>query len=341
MNFGNHIKKMQILLERETINPDIFTQIKNRNHYLGGNVIYPILQGGEGYLETECKTLFPQIVNKFKRAFKSNDIDPTLFFNIKNKMGQILSEIVEIEQDNKEYLEALSAFILQKTFTTENYVKFEIQIGNADNILNEALNFNYQSNSKPKNYKELQNKNLSIYRQQLTYSIICGGANSAMKLFKLAEDELDSLDHRLYSLYEQYVAFNDFYLWVTPDNQLPQDSDVDDLNLKFNDDFLHVNVTASNFLTALYHGSKTLLSYLFKFEDSNQNIDHSNPWNTRVGMIIWNSLMQYIPDGNKLSIVLDQISQLSDVDFQLVFQELLSQTEYAQVIFKELHDAIP
>lgn len=330
---------MIILEHNEKINDDIIAQIENKNHYLGNNPILPTLEGGISFLTIETQKCFEKVVNKMKRVFNIEEIDPTTFYKLKSEMLDVMDQIHQIESENSEYIKALTEFILKKVFQTEDFVDFEIKLATTlnDDLLQEGLNFKMNLVDKPESYSQIKEVNNQLYRDQLLQSLVCGGANCSMNLFKLADEELDSLDYRLYNLYEKYVTFNEFYMWVTPDQYLKISETGDLMQVIYQEDKSIIDINAENLPAALYQGSKALLKLLWREGVNRAYVSLNDPWNARVGILMWNKFVDHVR-GDNLSKVFKALVDLPNEDFQMVMNELLADTMYASKIFTELND---
>lgn len=327
---------MDALSNKEIINPDIFAMVKSKSHYLANNFILPKVLGDGSYIEMSSNDHFKQIVNQFKRTFSTNDINPECFHGNKNDISDILNSITEIEKHNNKAISNIAISILNEVFNVPDSIKFIINqqyndVIDGNDILQQFEKKSYDLNS----YDCVDNFNKTIDRDRLTYSIIVGGSMYNIDSYKKWENALDSIDYRLYDLYNKVTIFNKYHIWVTPDEILLEEFENNgDFKIYNNNGEYTINITAPNLLGMLYEGSKAILSILFGEKYCNEYIDYNNVWNSRLGYNIWKSFISKIPNKKHLPQIISKIRHFSDDDFDFVFKEILSNTKHSKIMLQ-------
>lgn len=326
---------------KEKIDPSVYTSLENRSHYNANNSIYPQTVGRGNYLSTVSQKNFHNALNKLKRVYAVDDINPQKYFEIKKGVGQLLRDINNLESSNLQPLMELAEKTIRDFYDIPQEIKFSINGDEIDefdgtNML-EQFQETYQD-FKFDDYTGIEVANNTIDRQRLNYSLICGGAHNAMNLYKSIEDELDSIDYRLYDIYNKFNSFNNFNLWVTPDDVISNEvEDSGEFKIYDNGQGYTILINAQSFLSMLYEMSKGVLSILFQEKYNNPHIDYSNPWNTRVGIIAWDNLKECANQNKNFPYIIDAMNDLDDEDYSYVVKEVLSQTNHSKNIFSELY----
>lgn len=330
------------LRHKEVIEPSLNNALLNRTHYNAKSSIYPELIGKGNYLADISQKHFISKVNKLKRLFDTEDINPKEYFKIKRDISNLMKKTHDIESEFLDELADLAEKIIRETFDIPSDIKFsingdEVEDFDGENIL-EKFKDTYNDFSFD-DYSGIKSANSVVDRQRMNYCLICGGANKSMELYKSYEDELDEIDYRLHGLYDKFNTFNNFNIWVTPDEMLKESyEEVAKFKILDDGDDYLISIEAPSFLSILYEMSKSVLSILFQEKYNNPHVDYDNPWNTRIGSIMWHKFRRCAKDNKNFPYVIDSINKLEDDDYSYVFKEILAETNHSKKIFKELYE---
>lgn len=331
------------IIHKEVIEPNLKSAISNKNHYNAKNSIYPEPIGRGNFIDEACDAQFKKVLNKMKRVHSVSDINPQEFFKIKRDIQKILKDIKHIESSLQKQLNPLAETIIGNYYKVPKSIYFEFDTDEDDftsEIGKDILSSfkNSAENVKFDDYDGVENANKDIDRQRLNYCLICGGANDTMSLFKGYEDGLDEIHYKLYDLYNKFCTFNNFNLWVTPDNILDEDSNATKGFKIYETEYgYRISIEAQTFLGKLYEMSKAVLSILFQEKYNNSNVDYENPWNSRIGSFSWSNFIGCLDSkDHNLPHIIDSINQLNTNDYSYVMREILMETAHAKRMFFEL-----
>lgn len=334
------------LNHKEVIEPSIKDAIIKKNHYNADNSIFPETIGRGNFMLDVSNQHFHRLLGKIKRNFDTEDINPKKYFEIKTSISTILKNVRILEQKHEKQLNELAINIITNYFNIPNNINFvfENSLDNLDFSYDDLINSyaNEVNQIQSNNYQDITKANEKIDRNRFNYCFICGGANTSMEIYKNYSDILDSIDYRLQSLYDKFISFNNFNLWVTPDNILTKTVDnIGGFKIFENEiDGYNISIDAPNFLSKLYEMSKAVLSILFQEKYNNQYIDYDNAWNTRIGTIIWHKLLKVANKKDYFADIIDRINSLDDEDYSYIMKEILLETNHSKDVFKWLMSEI-
>jgi hypothetical protein len=340
--------KIKILLEnalvhKEKIEPNILNAITNKSHYLADNSAYPQMIGRGNFLLDSSNKHFNKCLGKIKRSHNATDITPEKYFELKKTIGTVLYNITKIEEEHKTELNQLAETIIRNYFNVPNDIQFELSddgfnVELGDEVLKGLETPQQQVQFDDHSY--IENANNQIDRSRTNYALICGGSNQAMELFKSYENALDSIDYRLFDLYQKFISFNHFNLWVTPDEVLSDEvQNNNDFKIYQKGDGYVIAIEPNNFLMTLYEMSKAVLSILFQEKYDNSYVDYENLWNTRIGTILWQDFIENIKQRKHFPYIVDSMNQLNDSDYLYVMKEVFAKTNHAKEMFADLCDS--
>lgn len=325
------------ITHKETIEPKLFNDLNNKAHYNSKNFTYPDTVGRGNYLLDIAQRNFKNILNKTKVAFNVNDINPQKFFSLQGEVKSIINKISNIEKNYSEQLNTLAENIVREEFNVPNSIVFTVNGEEVDGIDGDNVLDNFceeQMQIKFDSYNNIENQNLTIDRKRMNYCLTCGCAHNTMKLYKSKEEELFDIDYRLIRFYDLYLKFNDFCLWVIPDEILSNIDEQGGFNIYESGEQYIISIESSNFLSTLYEMTKAIMSILFQVKYNNPHVDYNSPWNIRLGAILWDKFKKCVPYESKISNIIDTINDLDNTEYGRIFKEVFSETEQAKEIFK-------
>jgi len=327
------MEKINLLIEnalspKEKIASSIITALINRSYYNSNEM---------------SSSLFNGILSKMKRIHGVSDITPKKYFEIKRNVGELLNEIRELEKPYISELNELAEVIIRNYYNVPKSIKFDFNSEDNDYLNSKGINIIDEYKDKYEDlkfddYTGINAANSKIDRDRMNYSLICGGANQGMGLYKKYADVLDGFDYRFYELYDKFTAFNNFNLWVTPDDILHSNTDdIGGVKIFDNNGEYKISVESPNFLTKLYEMSKAVLSILFQEKYNNPYVDYDNPWNTRLGSLAWQKFIGCANKKKHFPYVVDAMNKLDDDDYIYTMKEVLAGTTHSKKIFEELY----
>lgn len=313
---------------KEQIHPSILTKIDNKQHYLASSEMIP--QGLMGdFLGNESKNIFTQCALKLKRHYSKDDITKSNYKEIKRTYFQLLKKTTTIEQQHKKQLETIVADIVKEVFNAHDYF-YEINLEEQD-FLDSAIE---DEKRDFKDYNEIEQYREKNNREQFLYALAKGAANNFTKLFVTKENEIDMLDHRLVDCYHKILAFNDFNIWVTPD-------DIFDEKYVFKKYFSVYSqqeyngassktlyVYAPSFLVALNQAFLGVVSDYLGISASMSSIVKDCAWNERIGAVVHSKIASTIKNPMSQKKFFNDIAKLSGPAMKRLFNECLMGTQF-------------
>lgn len=283
-------------------------------------------------------------INRLKRTYGLDDVNPQQYFQLKAGINDIWGQVNTLEKPHQEKLFSLAEKIIREMFNVPDSLQLQINpdefgMVGGTNVLDEykqSFNEYYFED-----YSGMQQANESIDRSRMNYCMVCGGAGDAMKAYRNWENELDTIDYRLHGMYDKINSFNDFNLWVSPDDVLVENID-DSSSFKVMDygNGYTIIIDAPNFLSALYESAKAVLSILFQEKYNNPHVDYDSPWNNRIGSMLWPKFSQHASKNKNFPYVIDAVHDLDDEDYAYVMREVFAGTNHSKKIFEELHNSL-
>ena len=323
---------------KEQIHRSIVSQINNKSHYLGDNDFLPVLLGKKSFVYKESMEQFTFALIKVKKIFGLDDIDVNTYFNLEKEISHCLKEISRIEANNIDVIEEMAHELIYDYFQFDEDFELKMNIGKCVNKeLNLSKNVKKSLNDvnvKIDNYLKIEEQNKQLDRRRLIYSIICGAASDMMDniLLNEYENKLDNVDYKLQDLYKKYVAFNNFKIWVTPDNLLKQYKNTNQFKINENG----ISAHGDNCLFLLYQTAKGIYSKIFDEIYENEMIEYNNVWNLRIGILIWKKIKAKIGHTATLKHIVTDLNELDNDSFQIFFNELLADTIKSDKMFKSI-----
>lgn len=335
-----------IITHKEKIAPSISDAIINRKHYNANNIIYPDTVGRGNFLLDESLKNFKGVLNRIKRVYNITSIEPKKYFEIKNSIGGLLKEIAYYEKPIISKLDSLADYIIRDYYNLPNDITFEFKDSSEDFLddYNDNIIDGYKEDFeelKFDDYSSIDTHNKNIDRYRINFSLICGASNHTMGLYTQYGDLLDDIDYRLQNMYDKFSVFNEFNIWVTPDEILTSNIDsIGGFKIYDNNKGYRIAIESSNFISKLYEMSKAVLSILFQEKYNIPYIDYDSPWNTRIGVILWRKFIKCANQKQHLPYVIDAMNQFSDNDYSYIMKEIMSDTNHSHKIFKELYKTL-
>jgi hypothetical protein len=320
---------------KEQIHRSIVSKMNNKAHYLGDNDFLPTLLGKKSFVYKESMDHFTYSIIKLKKSFNIDNVDKQTYFQLEKRVNGLLKNIKSIERVNPNKIEKLADQIINDYFKFDSDFDIKLNLGSSFNVLKLSKEKeNYNVDTRIDSFLKIQEQNKNLDKRRLIYSIICGAANDMMNnvLKYEYEDELDSIDYNLQTYYKQYIAFNNFKIWVTPDDFIKQHKPKNNYEITENGITAH----GDNLLFLIYQISKGVYSKLFDESNENEEIDYNNVWNLRIGTLIWNKIKSKIGHSGTLKHVIKDINDLDNQSFEMFFNELLSDTMKSDDIFSKI-----
>lgn len=330
---------------KEKIHPSVLEQIKNGNHYMADCHFFPKKLGGGRYVEDMCNNHFQRTVNRMKRIHQVDDISPKKYNSIKDSLVDSMEEISSLEKDSMGDLHSFAKDIICNMFnipqgTIEFHFVDENTIPSFGDDLLQSFKNQYQDEYDANDeYEQIERANKSIDRKRFQHALINGGANECMWAYKPLESYLEDIHYKLPNLYDKFNAFNDFNIWVTPDEFLSNEETPNGFNIYSNEDndSYDVAINGTNLPMKLFSMGKAVLSILMKEKYNNPYIDYQTPWNMRIGYPTWKQFKKHARSRKDFPYMIDASAALCDEDYCGTMREMLAGTKKAQQMFENLY----
>lgn len=183
----------------KNINRQLLTQLISEKHSLENNPAVPNEMEDGKFLQNLFFSRYAKLYRECIRINESNDV--TVRDAMMNSSA-IIPRVMKLEAQHKDKLEALAIEIVKKHFGLVDELEFtgeltsEFDMSAANSEPNTKIKLNLDS------YEEVLKAKDEVHKRRLINALIQGGANSLNGLFHLYRDELNDIDHRLYTLYQ-------------------------------------------------------------------------------------------------------------------------------------------
>lgn len=353
----------------EFIHSDITNALKTRNHPLGDNNAYPVMETPlhEGNFEQQCaKKRFNDVILKYKEAVGYTGTDKVKFAEYiqANIMMHVFNGVIKscsIEEPYRKKLEDLAVDIVRKDFNIgENDVIFNVKIVGFGNVkFPDEMKSEKEEMMEP---PEITEENFEydiddeVQKRQFINALISGASKKGHYIFHLGKEELDAIDPKLIPIYQILMSANDITYYLMGDQYTNSASEGGESHagyekLSFDKDGTPIiTVEAVNFPTLLHEiikgvleliatlalpEDKSMVDYIYDMADYIQ----AEMWYLRLGPIFWEKLISCVPpEHSKLkSQLLGKAFELETDEFNSLMKSALSKNnqEHAKTFFAD------
>ena len=327
----------------------LFKHIVQHRTSLGDNLAFPI----ETNTSFDYKILKQRLLEVTEMAQKvfGEDIDKIKAQNI---LCKYLVECNKIEEPIKEQLINICENTIHKLFAIPRdsvhlslQLKDKIEPSHPFRILPEDEE---QEKQIFDDLNDITNVNKVILKRRFINALIQGASYSYSQLEELYNEELEKVNPNLMNIYKKIVILNDFLLFHKKENisdKNPHQSAVVEVELGRIGEKTEINVQATNFIFLL---TETIRGFFELFashglpEDNKkamyivQQADFliAEPWDLRMGVILWNKIMNGIDDTKFMPYFFTTLCELPVDEFNETIKEILSNTKKGKEIVESL-----
>ena len=223
----------------ERMNPDIERQLASGETPLSGNIAFPKLKAGlktSNFEELIASKRFKDVVAKVKHYTGARNVSGNAFRQLMMSMMQSFMKIVQIESQNKQYLENLAIDMVKKEFEIpEGAINFDVQLVGMGEM--DTSKFKMKSEDPSQEDVEdtfqmdiedemddfmtsMEQFQLEKSKRRFINALIQGASKKAHYMFELVKDELDNIDPELLKLYGVTMSVNDMLYWMFSDDMM-------------------------------------------------------------------------------------------------------------------------
>lgn len=223
----------------ERMNPDVERQLASGETPLSGNIAFPKLKAGlktSNFEELIASKRFKDVVAKVKHYTGARNVSGNAFRQLMMSMMQSFMKIVQIESQNKQYLENLAIDIVKKEFEIpEGAINFDVQLVGMGEM--DTSKFKMKSEDPSQEDVEdtfqmdiedemddfmtsMEQFQLEKSKRRFINALIQGASKKAHYMFELVKDELDNIDPELLKLYGVTMSVNDLLYWMLSDDSM-------------------------------------------------------------------------------------------------------------------------
>lgn len=314
-------------------NSSIFNDISRKKHYLSNNPFLPKLKGNVDFIDHYAEQHYSFVIKRFKRVFGLSKISKTDFLNVKEEVNTLINTVKTIENNNQTKLLQLAYRILNEAFEFEDHVKLNVSyLKQNKSDLDLSIGKTYNPKIKQSSYytyDQILKSTQNLEKKQILHALICGASHQFCENIFRYEKEIYEIDPSLYDAYIKYKTFSDFIIWVFNDEMLVR-------NYNFISSFLIgednnpqvIEVEHDNLYQIIFQAAKAIYSLLLNEGYDEEYVQYDNPWNLRIGILIWDKIDAIVKDKRMFKYILDDIANMQYEDMKLVFNNVLSGTEY-------------
>jgi len=223
----------------ERMNPDVERQLASGETPLSGNIAFPKLKAGlktSNFEELIASKRFKDVVAKVKHYTGVRTVTGDAFQQLTRSMMQSFMKIVQIESQNKQYLENLAIDIVKKEFEIpEGAINFDVKLVGMGEV--DASKFKMKSEDPSQEDVEdtfqmdvddemddfmtsMEQFQLEKSKRRFINALIQGASKKGHYMYELVKDELDNINPDLLRLYGVTMSINDMLYWVFSDDTM-------------------------------------------------------------------------------------------------------------------------
>jgi hypothetical protein len=222
---------------RERMNPDLENKLKQQQTSLSKNPAFPDVDKNgvpDNFEELVASKRFKDVVDKVKRYTGMTDISgQNAFMQLQRALMGAVQKVMQIESQNKEYLENLSIDLVKKEMgIPEGSFQFDAKLVQMGGISQEKFQkkseepeeeeveaqFGKQAEDDLEDFMSAMEKfDLEKSKRRFINALIQGSSKKGHYMFELVAAELNRIDPQLLSLYGILMSINDLIYWLMPD----------------------------------------------------------------------------------------------------------------------------
>ena len=225
---------------RERMNPDLENKLKTQTTSLSKNPAFPDVDKNgvpDTFEELVASKRFKDVVERVKRYTGMNDISgQNAFMQLQRALMGSVQKVMQIESENKEYLENLAVdLVIKEMGIPDGSFQFDAKLVGMGGI--DQSRFQQQGEEPEEEEIEqqfgkdsedagedledfmtaMEKFDLEKAKRRFIIALIQGSSKKGHYMFELVRAELNRINPELLNLYGVLMSINDLVYWLMPD----------------------------------------------------------------------------------------------------------------------------
>ena len=220
----------------EKMNPDLERKLKLQQTTLSKNPAFPDVDKNgvpDTFEELVASKRFKDVVEKVKRYTGMQDISgPNAFMQLQRALMGSVQKVMEIEAQNKEFLENLAVKLVKDEMGITDQFQFDaklVPMGGIDQSRFQKqgeepeeeeieAQFGQKAEQDLENFMSAMEKfDREKAKRRFINALIQGSSKKGHYMFELSRDALNKINPNLVTLYGTLMSINDLVYWLMPD----------------------------------------------------------------------------------------------------------------------------
>lgn len=220
----------------EKMNPDLERKLKLQQTTLSKNPAFPDVDKNgvpDTFEELVASKRFKDVVEKVKRYTGMQDISgPNAFMQLQRALMGSVQKVMEIESQNKEFLENLAVKLAKDEMGITDQFQFDaklVPMGGIDQSRFQKqgeepeeeeieAQFGQKAEQDLENFMSAMEKfDREKAKRRFINALIQGSSKKGHYMFELSRDALNKINPNLVTLYGTLMSINDLVYWLMPD----------------------------------------------------------------------------------------------------------------------------
>lgn len=220
----------------EKMNPDLERKLKLQQTTLSKNPAFPDVDKNgvpDTFEELVASKRFKDVVEKVKRYTGMQDISgPNAFMQLQRALMGSVQKVMEIESQNKEFLENLAVKLVKDEMGITDQFQFDaklVPMGGIDQSRFQKqgeepeeeeieAQFGQKAEQDLENFMSAMEKfDREKAKRRFINALIQGSSKKGHYMFELSRDALNKINPNLVTLYGTLMSINDLVYWLMPD----------------------------------------------------------------------------------------------------------------------------
>lgn len=370
----------------ERMSPDIQSKFDKSETPLSGSKGFPEItpQGPDkasNFEQLIASKRFKDVIARLKRYTGLQDVSsPNAMAQLQMMVMNAMSEISQIESENKEYLEELAIELVRKEFgIPEGALQYDVKLVQPSDIdssklspkgeepSEEEIEDMFGSEEEQEQIEDFMDSfeqfDLEKAKRRFINSLIQGAAKQSSYMFELLNRELNAINPRLLNMYGVFMSFADSLYWLMPDSMIQGmagggESTFGMSELDAKTDPPTVKARGANLPILIHELTKGVMEIagtygLPKDKKRQEAVINSQDtvvgeiWDMRIGPVIWEKFRESYPDElfdddkrNLQQYFLVKFAELTPNEFFAMAREILSGSAQGKKMVKDMVNEI-
>jgi hypothetical protein len=219
------------------MNPDLENKLKSQKTTLSKNPAFPDVDKNgvpDNFEELVASKRFKDVVQKVKHYTGMEDISgQNAFSQLQRALMGAVQKVMQIESQNKEYLENLAVdLVIKEMGIPEGAFQFDAKLVGMGGINQDRFQqqgeepeeeeveaqFGQEAEEDLEDFMSAMEKfDLEKSKRRFINALIQGSSKKGHYMFELVRNELNRIDPQLLNLYGVLMSINDLIYWMMPD----------------------------------------------------------------------------------------------------------------------------